>query len=189
MVGTVRWAVAIAGSAANDLLGFLVFSLLDLLDLLLCFAYKLADYAAEAQWKPCYCFAAPARGGARGSGGVFVLSVLSSTKLQLEDISDTLFARPSVVSDVARGALRKLNVLLRGRPSPAAPVRVRPTRTGDGFTVNNSTVVRILQGKVGGDKPSTAPCWSDCLCDSCCPRGSPDELYVYAECPKGAVYS
>ncbi|KAG6525589.1 probable lysophospholipase BODYGUARD 1 [Zingiber officinale] len=182
-MGTLRRAAAIAGRAANDLLGFLVFTLLDLLDLLLCFSYKLADYAAEAQWKPCYCFASPGRGGAGGSGGVFVLSVLSSTKLQLEDISDTLFRRPSVVSDVARAALQKLNVRRCPPSAAAAPVRVRPTRKGDGFTVNNSTVVRMPQGKVGGDKPSTAPCWSDCHCDSCCPRGSPDELYVYVECP------
>ncbi|XP_066347643.1 probable lysophospholipase BODYGUARD 3 [Miscanthus floridulus] len=50
--------LGVAGCALNFAVSFVVFSALDVLDVVLCLVYKLVDYAAEAEWKSCYCAAA-----------------------------------------------------------------------------------------------------------------------------------
>uniref|UniRef100_A0A453QJ68 Uncharacterized protein n=1 Tax=Aegilops tauschii subsp. strangulata TaxID=200361 RepID=A0A453QJ68_AEGTS len=60
--------LAAAGRALNCVVSFVVFSFLDVLDMVLCLVYKVVDYAVEAEWKPCYCSAAAREGG--GGGGV-----------------------------------------------------------------------------------------------------------------------
>ncbi|WOL00131.1 hypothetical protein Cni_G08844 [Canna indica] len=180
-------ALMAAGRVANDVLGFLVFTLLDVLDLLLCFVYKLADYAVDAHWKPCYCFSSstgivPVDNKSRK---IFALSMVSSTMLRLEDISDTLFSRPSVVSDVFRTVFCKLKVIFRGCAPSSSFAPAQPTRTATCTFIINSTIIQILQRKVSGHEPRPRPSWSDCPCESCSPTsGSPDALFVHAESPK-----
>lgn len=43
------------GKWVNEVVSFVVFCLLDIVDSLLCVLYKTADYLLEAEWKPCYC--------------------------------------------------------------------------------------------------------------------------------------
>ncbi|RZS07850.1 hypothetical protein BHM03_00038763 [Ensete ventricosum] len=178
--GAVRTALVVAGRVANDVLSFVVFTLLDMVDVLLCFFYKLADYALEAQWKPCYCSSSPG-GIISGSGKIFVLSMISSTKLHLEDISDTLYSRPSFLSETSKTVLDELRrrKLIRWRRStPPSSVTAATTVTV------NSTIIHMLQGKIGSKKSHPVRSWSDCPCDSCSPSGSRDTLFVHAECPK-----
>lgn len=179
--GAVRTALVVAGRVANDVLSFVVFTLLDVVDGLLCFFYKLADYALEAQWKPCYCSSSPG-GIISGSSKIFVVSMISSTKLHLEDISDTLYSRPSFLSETSKTVLDELRrrKLIRWRRS-TSPSSVTAATT---VTVN-STIIQMLQGKMGSKKSHPVRSWSDCPCDSCSPSGSRDTLFVHAECPKG----
>ncbi|XP_065007922.1 probable lysophospholipase BODYGUARD 1 [Musa acuminata AAA Group] len=178
--GAVRTALVVAGRVANDVLSFVVFTLLDVVDVLLCFFYKLADYALEAQWKPCYCSSSPG-GIISGSSKIFVVSMISSTKLHLEDISDTLYSRPSFLSETSKTVLDELRrrKLIRWRRS-TSPSSVTAATT---VTVN-STIIQMLQGKMGSKKSHPVRSWSDCPCDSCSPSGSRDTLFVHAECPK-----
>ena len=107
VLGKTRSALTLPGKAINEILSFIVFSFLDILDVILCYVYKIADFFIEAEWKPCYC--SPAKEAITSSGKILVskqsetnIVSLTSTKLQLEEISDTLYVRPTVVSDVSR---------------------------------------------------------------------------------------
>jgi hypothetical protein len=174
-----RSALASAGRVANEAVSFVVFVLLDALEVLLCGVYKVADYVAEGAWRPCYCSssaeaAAPGKIVVSERGGSKVVSVLSNTKVHLEDISDTLYTRPSVLSGAAAAT---------SPPSSSYSVRA----SASAVTVH-SAIVQILRGKAGaGDgehKPYPSPRWSDCHCANCNPADT-DRLFVHVEGPPG----
>lgn len=157
----VKSVVAMGGRLLNEVLSLIVFSVLDMVDVMLCYAYKVADFFIEAEWKACYCSSAKETitGGGKilvsepGDSSTFVR--LTCSKLQLEEISDTLYTRPSLVSEVSRSAV------VRSSPSKKAGRRRRST-----FTVN-STVIDMLQGRIGGLQSLPTPRWSDCSCKTC----------------------
>lgn len=145
----------LVGRVINEAVSFIVFSVLDLVDFILCFVYKVADFFIEAEWKPCYC--SSSKESITGSGKILVseqgeskIVCLSSTKLQLDEISDTLYTRPSLLSEVSKLSMKEIK---KGT--------VRST-----FTVN-STIVEMLQGKIGGQYLHPIPRWSDCDCKFC----------------------
>ncbi|KAL2523281.1 AB hydrolase-1 domain-containing protein [Forsythia ovata] len=101
------------GRFVNKILSFIVFTLLDILDFLLCYIYKILDYLIEAESKPCYC--SSAKEAITSSGKILVsehgeskILRLTSTKLQLEEISDTLYTRPSLLSEVSKSSSDEL---------------------------------------------------------------------------------
>nr|XP_010934159.2 probable lysophospholipase BODYGUARD 3 isoform X2 [Elaeis guineensis] len=196
--GAARSAVALVGRMVNDVVSFVVFTILDLLDVTLCLVYKLVDYAMESEWKPCYCSSSP-KDMITSSGKILVSESggskvvrLSSTKLQLEDISDTLYSRPSLVSEVSRTTvreLRRIKMERHGSRRPAAAARsgggVRSASPNTTTFTINSPIIHLLQGKIGGDKSYPVPRWSDCDCPTCTSWNSRDSLFVHAEVPKG----
>lgn len=149
-------ASTMAGRLLNEILSLIVFSVLDLVDLFLCYAFKIADFLMEAEWKPCYC--SSAKEAITSSGKILVSEQgeskkivdvrVSCSKLQLEEISDTLYTRPSFVSKIAHSSKR---------------IHRRST-----FTVN-STIVEMLQGRIGKSSEILLPTprWSDCDCKTC----------------------
>ncbi|KAF8698492.1 hypothetical protein HU200_035232 [Digitaria exilis] len=169
-----RSALSSAGRAANEAVSFMVFMLLDALEVLLCVVYKVSDYVLEGAWRPCYCSSRSSPASAATGkivvserGGSKVVSMVSATKLHLEDISDTLYARPSVLASAA---------------SPSGASQRHPA----GVTVH-STIVQMLRGKIGvGDgkhRPYPSPRWSDCHCANCNPADT-GRLFVHVEAPK-----
>ncbi|KAI4372129.1 hypothetical protein MLD38_010401 [Melastoma candidum] len=48
-------AVSCIGMTVNDVVSFVVFCFLDVLDVVLCVVYRVADFFIEAERKPCYC--------------------------------------------------------------------------------------------------------------------------------------
>jgi hypothetical protein len=144
-----------------------------------------ADYVAEGAWRPCYCSstaeaAAPGKIVVSERGGSKVVSVLSSTKLHLEDISDTLYTRPSVLASAAAAS----------SPTPSSSCysslrRGGGARGASAVTVH-SAIVQILRGKAGDGehKPYPSPRWSDCHCANCNPADT-DRLFVHVEGPPG----
>uniref|UniRef100_A0A0D9WLE7 AB hydrolase-1 domain-containing protein n=1 Tax=Leersia perrieri TaxID=77586 RepID=A0A0D9WLE7_9ORYZ len=175
--------LAAAGGALNCAISFIVFSFLDVLDMVLCVVYKLIDYAVEAEWKPCYCSSA-ARDGA-GGAAVFVAPATAAAagpkvvrlspsmeKMQLEDVSDTLYVRPSVMADATK------------KSGPAAP----------SLTVSPA-IAELIRGKIDRAAPPRrppprhAPCWSDCDCKLCHSWSSgaatsrSSHLYVHVQSP------
>lgn len=180
MAAAARSALARAGRAANEAVSFVVFMVLDVLEVLLCVVYKVADYLLEGAWRPCYC-SRSSSGAASGKivvserGGSKVVSMLSATRLHLEDISDTLYTRPSVVATTS-----------------AAP-RQQQGGVGVGRVTVHSAIVQMLRGKVGIDdgskhRPYPSPRWSDCHCANCNPADT-DRLFVHVEAPPGMYRS
>ncbi|XP_068306423.1 probable lysophospholipase BODYGUARD 3 [Pyrus communis] len=150
-----KLVLTLVGRVINEAVSFIVFSVLDLVDFILCFVYKVADFFIEAEWKPCYC--SSSKEAITGSGKILVseqgeskIVCLSSTKLQLEEISDTLYTRPSLLSEVSKLSMKEIK---KGT--------ARST-----FSVN-STIVEMLQGKIGGQHLHPIPRWSDCDCKFC----------------------
>ncbi|KAH6817969.1 alpha/beta-Hydrolases superfamily protein [Perilla frutescens var. frutescens] len=144
------------GRLLNEILSMIVFTVLDLLDFILCYAFKIADFLMEAEWKPCYCSSAEQDSAAVScSGGAEILVSeegeskkivrLTRTKLHLEEISDTLYTRKSKMN------MNYSSKIIGRRPS---------------FTVN-STVVEMLQGRIGKHQMLPTPRWSDCDCSTC----------------------
>ncbi|XP_047968175.1 probable lysophospholipase BODYGUARD 1 [Salvia hispanica] len=158
MIMAVKCGARMGGQLVNDIVSFLVFSMLDVVDVILCYVYKVADFFFEAEWKACYC-SASAKESIAGRGKIVVSEApgeskivrLTCTKMQLEEISDTLYTRPSLVSAVSNSTAL--------RPSKRTGVR-------SSFTVN-STVIEMLQGRVGGQQTLPVPRWSDCNCKTC----------------------
>ncbi|XP_057969193.1 probable lysophospholipase BODYGUARD 3 [Malania oleifera] len=170
-----KWVLALIGRLINETLGFIVFSFLDLLDFVLCFVYKAVDFLVESEWKPCYCGSSAKEAAVTGGGGkILVVSEpgqskvvrLISSKLQLEEISDTLYTRPSSLSEVSKftvGELRRLN-----RVDDVAVVKSSKKAGSVRSTVTvNSTVIEMIQGKIGGQRLYPVPRWSDCDCGTC----------------------
>ncbi|KAJ1257806.1 hypothetical protein BS78_10G024300 [Paspalum vaginatum] len=174
-VSSVASLAAAAGCALNCLVSLVVFSMLDVVDMVLCVVYKVVDYAVEAEWKACYCTAAAAaasRDGPRirvppAAPKVVRLlppsSACCSNKMQLEDVSDTLYVRPSLLADATK------------KPGPAAPA----------LTVSPA-IAEVIRGKMDRP-PRQAPCWSDCDCKVChswsAAPGSASLLYVHVQAP------
>ncbi|KAG6431498.1 hypothetical protein SASPL_109577 [Salvia splendens] len=133
------------GRLLNDVVSILVFVVLDMVDFFLCYAFKIADFLIEAEWKPCYC--SSAKEAITSSGKILVseegeskkIVRVSCSRLQLEEISDTLYTRPYFVSEVCKSKIRH----------SSAPRR--PT-----FTVN-PTIVEMLQGRIGKHRILPAP--------------------------------
>ncbi|XP_052210722.1 probable lysophospholipase BODYGUARD 3 [Diospyros lotus] len=185
-----RSVLALTGRVINEVLSFIVFSLLDLVDILLCYAYKAADFLIEAEWRPCYC--SSAKEPITSSGKILVseqgepkiVCLTNSSKLQLEEISDTLYTRPSLVSEVKSTVHELKRQKLEG--SAAAAVHgSEKTKRGSlrsAFTIN-STIVEMLQGKIGGRQSHPIPRWSDCDCKTCTSwtSSSKETLFVHAD--------
>ncbi|XP_042479569.1 probable lysophospholipase BODYGUARD 3 isoform X2 [Macadamia integrifolia] len=194
LMGATRSVLTLTGRVTNDVVSFIVFTFLDLLDVLLCVLYKLTDLLIEAEWKPCYC--SSAKEAITSSGKILVseqgeskIVCLSSSKLQWEDISDTLYSRPSLVSDLSKSTVKELKRL---KVEATTTIRTRDKIIKNGtvrstFTIN-STIVEMLQGKIGGHRSHPIPRWSDCDCITCTSWSSSssckETLFVRAEGPK-----
>lgn len=165
------------GRMFNEIISFFVFTVLDVLDFLLCYIYRVIDFIVEAEWKPCYC--SSAKQAITSSGTILVseskivclTSSSSRNRLQLEEISDTLYTRSSLVSEVSRSTVNTKRGTLRST-----------------FTIN-STIVEMLQGKIGGQKSHSIPRWSDCDCKTCnsWTASCKDSLFVHVDGAKGNV--
>lgn len=186
----------------NDILSFVVFSLLDVLDFVLCYVYKAVDFAVEGEWRSCYCWSGiegRTRPKTRTSSSTILVSeqreskilrLTSSSKLQLEEVSDTLYNRQSYIAELSKLSVTELKVR-RKADNENCNVRdhhhhhhhhhhqIKEGRAT--FTVNSS-IVEVLQGRRGrGEKPRCpAPRWSDCDCHTCHSWASSckDKLYV-----------
>ncbi|KAL3499097.1 hypothetical protein ACH5RR_041829 [Cinchona calisaya] len=189
-----RSALVITGKILNDVISLIIFSLLDLVDFVLCYLYKIIDFFIESEWKPCYCSSAIE--AITSSGKILVseqgesnkIVCLTSTKLQLEEISDTLYTRPALVSEVSKSTVNELKRLKMEstkvlQSSCEKKIKKGPTLRST-FTVN-STIVEMLQGKIGGRQQShPIPRWSDCDCKTCnswATNSCKETLYVKAE--------
>lgn len=190
------------GRAVNDVLSFVVFSVLDILDFVLCYTYKVIDFIVEAEWKSCYCSSskeAITNGGTilvSEQGESKILCLTSSSKLQLEQVSDTLYTRPSLVTQVSKSTVNELK--MRRRVESAVNIqqscdhhhhhhnKIKKGRVRSKFTIN-STIVEILQGRIGGKQSHPIPRWSDCDCKTCNSWASSckDTLYVKVDGAKG----
>uniref|UniRef100_A0A5B6ZKF6 AB hydrolase-1 domain-containing protein n=1 Tax=Davidia involucrata TaxID=16924 RepID=A0A5B6ZKF6_DAVIN len=187
-----RSVLTLTGRVINEVVSFIVFSVLDLVDFLLCYAYKAVDFFVEAEWKPCYC--SSAKEAITSSGKILVseqgeskIVCLTSSKLQLEEISDTLYTRPSLVSEVSKSTVNELKRLkLEGTTIQSCDQKINKKGTVRSTFTINSTIVEMLQGKIGGQKSHPIPRWSDCDCKTCNSWSSSckETLFVCAEGPK-----
>ncbi|KAK6935614.1 Alpha/beta hydrolase fold-1 [Dillenia turbinata] len=182
-----RSALIVTGRVVNEAVSFIIFSILDLLDFILCFVYKVADFFFEAEWKPCYC--SSAKEAITSSGKILVsekgeskIVRLSSSKIHLEEISDTLYARPSLVSEVSIVTVNELKRLKLERAMMRSCKKIKRARVRSTFTIN-STIVEMLQGKIGGQQSHPIHRWSDCDCKLCTSWSSSckETLFVKAD--------
>ncbi|GMP96805.1 hypothetical protein CsSME_00045291 [Camellia sinensis var. sinensis] len=194
VLGKARSVLALTGAVINKVLSFIVFSIVDILDFLLCYVYKMADFLIEAEWRPCYC--SSAKEAITSSGKILVsepgeskIVRLTSTKLQLEEISDTLYTRSSVVSEASKSTVDELKrIKLDGTIIQSWPSSEKIRRRGGGGPVRstfgiNSTIVEMLRGKIGGQQSHPIPRWSDCDCKTCTSwtSSSKETLFVRAD--------
>ncbi|OVA04742.1 Alpha/beta hydrolase fold-1 [Macleaya cordata] len=191
MGSKMRSLLALMGRVVNEVVSFIIFSVLDLLDVFLCVIYKVFDFFIEAEWKPCYC--SSAKEALTSSGKILVseqgeskiVSLCSST-LQLDDISDTLYTRSSLVSDISKSTVNELKKLKVDRKTiKYCRERVKNGTVRSTFTIN-STIVEMLQEKIGGQISHPIPRWSDCDCKTCnsWTSFSKETLFVRAQGPK-----
>jgi len=171
----------------NRTVGVFVFFILDIVDFLLCFTYKTLDFFFESEWKPCYCCPPPeakpiSAGGNRGgkmivserSGDYSKVVSLTRTKIYLDEISDTLYSRPSL--------LTKLTKLVKCFKKDVVKCcdesKKRSPSTKKTLLTVNSTVVEKLQ---------RTPRWSDCHCTFCTSwlSSSNQSLFVNVQQPTG----
>ncbi|XP_068650194.1 probable lysophospholipase BODYGUARD 3 [Aristolochia californica] len=187
VVSTGRIVVTLTGRLVNEVISFFVFCVLDLLDVFLCVVFKWVDFFVEAEWRPCYC--SSAKEAITSSGKILVsergeskIVCLCSRKLQLEDISDTLYTRPSLVSDISRTTVKELRRLKLEGAAIRSVEKVKNCGVRSTVTIN-STIVEMLQGKIGGQQSHPVPRWSDCDCKTCTSWSSSgkETLYVRAE--------
>ncbi|KAA8526087.1 hypothetical protein F0562_007813 [Nyssa sinensis] len=188
-----RSVLTLSGRVINEVLSFIVFSVLDLLDFLLCYVYKIVDFFLEAEWKPCYC--SSAQEAITSSGKILVseqgeskIVSLTSSMLQLEEISDTLYTRPSLVSEVSKSTVNELKRLKLEGTMIQSCEKIKKGTVRSTFTIN-STIVEMLQGKIGGQQSHPIPRWSDCNCKTCNSWSSSckETLFIRAEGAKDKV--
>ncbi|OAY59085.1 probable lysophospholipase BODYGUARD 3 [Manihot esculenta] len=187
VMGKTRMVLTLTCRAVHEAVSFVVFCFLDLLDSVLCFAYKVADFFIEADWKPCYCTSA--KEAITSSGKILVseqgeskIVCLSSSKLELQEISDTLYTRPSLLSEVSKLTVNVLKRIKLERSIVQSWKKVKKGTPRSSFTIN-STIVEMLQGKIEGQQTHPIPRWSDCDCQHCTRwiTSSKDNLFVKAE--------
>lgn len=193
MAAKTKRVFTLFGQIINEVLSVIVFSILDLLDLVLCFVYKVADSFIEAEWKPCYC--SSPKEAITSSGKILVsergesrIVSLSSTKLELEEISDTLYARPSLVSELSKVTINELKrIKVDGKVVQSCKKIKKSTVRSSSTCSVNSTIVEMLQEKIGGQKLLPIPRWSDCDCNFCTSWSTYGKrtLFVKAEGAKG----
>lgn len=188
MMAWLQRALIMAGSILVSIVSYIVFTFLDLLDPLLCVVYKLIDYVFESEWKPCYCYSSSVQDQADGSsrsGRILVNSAEGKTKIavshcltdvQMEDISDTLYARMPVFRELVTSTafyFRKLWISKRimDEATEAAAirwkqsVRLRTTTLKSTFHVNSTMVEGLHSHKA--QQTDVSPRWSDCDCATC----------------------
>ncbi|CAN8274084.1 unnamed protein product [Cochlearia groenlandica] len=188
-----RRVVTIVGTWLNEAVSFFVFCLFDIVDPLLCLIYKTADYIFESEWKPCYCLSHKepimATQGKillshnNGESKILTLSPIQElsgrSKIELEDISETLYTRPSLISDISKLSVNhhhdKTNKTKKRRLTKA------------NLTVN-FTVVEMLRGKIRQQSLSQdVSRWSDCDCGFCtswtCTSDKDYSLFVKTQIP------
>ncbi|KAK9716716.1 hypothetical protein RND81_06G252800 [Saponaria officinalis] len=180
-MGKAMRALMLTGRGINEGVSFPVFIFLDLLDFILCLLFKVADFVIEADWRPS---SSSTEASSISSYGKILLSekgqptkivrLASSTKLILEDVSDTLYTRPSPLSEISKTTVNELIRLKKG--------------VGPAFTVN-STILEMIQGKIGRHHKGSLPVprWSDCDCTTCASwtSSSKDALFVHVAGAKG----
>uniref|UniRef100_M1AVV8 Valacyclovir hydrolase n=1 Tax=Solanum tuberosum TaxID=4113 RepID=M1AVV8_SOLTU len=187
-----RSSLIVAGRVMNEAISFLVFIILDILDFILCYTYKVIDFIIEAEWKPCYCSSIKEVITSSGSilvserGESKIVCLTSSSKLHLEEISDTLYTRPSLMAEVSKLTVKRRKFDNAGVIQQSCE-RLKNGSVRSTFTVN-STIVEMLQGKMGGQKShDVTPRWSDCDCNTCNSWSSSckDSLFVRVDGAKG----
>lgn len=190
MMAWLQRALIMVGSILVSILSYFVFTFLDLLDPLLCVVYKFIDYAFESEWKPCYCYSSAqeqADSSSSGSSGRILVNSAEGktkiavshclTKVQMEGISDTLYARMPVFREIVMSTtfyLRKLRIpkTIMYEATEAAAIRfkqsarLRTTTTLKSTFHVNSTIVEGLHGHKG-QQADVSPRWSDCDCTTC----------------------
>lgn len=181
IMSSTKSGLIMTGRLVNDLVSFLIFCVLDMVDFILCYVYKVIDFFIEAEWKPCYCSSSSSKEAITSSGKILVseqgeskIVCLTSSKLQLEEISDTLFTRPSLVSEVTNSTVNRLKTVERTTTTTTTVVQSSCDKTNprkgtvrSTFSVN-STIVEMLQGRIGGAQQLfPVPRWSDCDCHMC----------------------
>ncbi|XP_030454201.2 probable lysophospholipase BODYGUARD 3 isoform X2 [Syzygium oleosum] len=180
------------GTAMIDVVSFVVFSLLDVLDVVLCFVYRVADFFVESEWKPCYC-SSPREAITTNGGGILVsgqgeskiVRMMSSSKVQMEDVSDTLYVRASRVSEVSNSAVMRLNSNNnRNHAGHNHKKKIGSPGARSSFVVN-STVVEMLHGRMVGQKSQPIPRWSDCDCQLCNSWSSSSSKTLYVKSAGG----
>lgn len=183
----------------NEALCFIVFATMDVLDFILCFVYRIVDFFIESESKPCYCGshkeAITSSGNIlvseKGESAKVVCLTASSSKLQLDDVSDTLHARPAYVSVASRAALNEMR-RIRFEKSGSVAVCDPPHSSGTtafcdmkSKTMRSTFLVEMLRGKINYPIPR----WSDCdcgVCNSWSVSSSPkDSLFVRVDGAKG----
>ncbi|CAD5328890.1 unnamed protein product [Arabidopsis thaliana] len=181
----IKGAATVAGTWLNEAVSFVVFCILDIVDSFLCLLYKAADYLFEAEWKPCYCLSdkepiTTTRGKIllshnNGESKILTLSPLQElggrSKIELEDISETLYTRPSLISDISTISVNELNkrfVKVTRSESECSghnektKNKRRRSLTKSSLTVN-FTVVEMLRGKIRPQNLNhDISRWSDC---------------------------
>ncbi|GAA0172957.1 serine protease [Lithospermum erythrorhizon] len=183
-----RTFLTTTGRFVNEVISFIIFSVLDILDFILCHTYRVLDFVFEAEWKPCYC--SSPKEAITSSGKILVsekgeskkIVCLSSSTLQLEEISDTLYTRPSLVSQVSKSTVRELKKLKVETTMIQSCEEIKKGMVRSSTFSVNSTIVEMLQGKVGKVQSHCIPRWSDCDCHTCHSWSSScnDTLYVKA---------
>ncbi|XVE58160.1 hypothetical protein DITRI_Ditri04bG0148100 [Diplodiscus trichospermus] len=185
----IRSVLMLIGVVLNKVVSFIVFCILDLLDFIFCFVYKVADFCIEAEWKRSSCSSAKeAINGSKilvSEQGESKIVCLTSSKLQLEDISDTLYSRPSFVTEVSKLTINQLKKLKLDGSIIQSCEKTKKGKVRSTFTIN-STIVEMLQGKMAGQHLHPIPRWSDCDCEFCnsWTFSGKDTLFVKAEGPK-----
>ncbi|KAE8727012.1 endoglucanase 1 isoform 1 [Hibiscus syriacus] len=184
-----RDGLTLIGGVLNVAVSFVVFCFIDLVDFVLGFVYKLLDFFIESEWRKPGSFSEEA---INGGGGKIIVSeqgeeesevvCLSSSKLQFEEISDTLYSRPSFVAEVSKLAVNKLKLdaeILQ----PNDKIKKGTVRS---TIAVNSTIVKMLRGRMIGQHLYPITRWSDCDCHFCnaWTSSTKDTLFVKAESPK-----
>jgi hypothetical protein len=210
----IKGAATVAGTWLNEAVSFVVFCILDIVDSFLCLLYKAADYLFEAEWKPCYCLSdkepiTTTRGKIllshnNGESKILTLSPLQElggrSKIELEDISETLYTRPSLISDISTISVNELNkrfVKVTRSESECSghnektKNKRRRSLTKSSLTVN-FTVVEMLRGKIRPQNLNhDISRWSDCDCGFCTSWASTSDknhsLFVKTQIPNGKI--
>lgn len=153
--------LVLTGNFMNEFMSIIVFAILDLIDFLLCYTYRVVDFTFEAGWKPCYCSSAgealASRHGETKTNVCFL-----STKFQLEGMSDTLYTRSSLLSEIS-----KLTSVSRLKTETNSVIQRIDKFIKGRLRSTNFDIIEMLQGRIVGQQSHPVPRWSDCDCQTC----------------------